>query len=521
MKVVIRADASLAIGSGHVMRCLVLAEALRAAGAEVGFVCRAHSGHLGSTIAARGFAVDLLSAAPRTTPIGADEPAHALWLGADPLIDASETRAVVRAQGGVDLLIVDHYGLDRRFESVLRPEVGRIAVIDDLADRPHHCDVLIDQNFGAEIPGRYAGLLPEGTEQLLGAATAMIAPAFAAARAARPVRDGSLRRILVFFGGVDADNASLLALEGIEVAGLSDIAVDVVVGGANPHSATLADFAAARPWVTLLPPQPTLAPLMAAADLAIGAGGVTAIERAVVGLPSLLLAIAENQVAPARGLARAGGALYLGRLAEVSAADIAAALRLLARTPEALAHMAETAAGLCDGRGLERLVRRLAPPVITLRRAAPDDAERLWAWRNHPDTRRHSNDASEIPLDGHLAWFAATLARDDRDLLIGSDATGDVGVLRYDFAGDRAVVSVYLDPSRQGGGLGAPLLVAGTRHVAATRPGIARIDAVVLPENHASHRVFAAAGYAPETTTYTIDPRTAGEGASPPREARG
>lgn len=505
MRVVFRTDASTAIGSGHVMRCLVLADALAARGVATLFVCRAHPGHLAATITARGHAVTLLPVEAEATP-PAGAPPHAHWLGADAATDAAATRAAIAAAGGADLLVVDHYGLDATFERALRPVVARILVIDDLDDRDHDCDLLLDQNFGAEIGDRHRGRVPATAKLLLGARHALLAPAFSAARRRR---DGSLRRLLVFFGGVDAGDATTTALRAIERAALPGLAVEAVVGGGNPHAAALAAFAAERPWIRLLPPQPTLAPAMAAADLAIGAGGVTAIERAAAGLPALLLAIADNQIGPARGLARAGGALYLGVPDATTEAAIADALRLLAGAPDLLAHLAETAEALCDGRGLERVVRRLLAPTIRLRPAAQEDAERLWAWRNHPATRRHSGDPSEIPLEGHLAWFAATLKRADRALWIGSDGGRDVGVLRYDFDGDRAVVSVYLDPSRHGEGLGCPLLEAGTRRVAAERPEIRRIEAVIREGNAASRAVFAAAGYRPEESLWIVDPRLA------------
>lgn len=502
MKVFVRADASNAIGSGHVMRCLVLADALAARGARIHFVCRAHPGHYGHVIQERGHDVTLLPAetnAPVATPLRCLPS-----LGADQVDDATRTRAVLEAEGGADLLVVDHYGLGQIFECALRPAVTRILVIDDLADRPHDCDLLLDHNLGAETEHRYASLVPERTRLLLGTRYALIPPAFAAARRAR---DGSIRQILVFFGGVDATNASLDVLRGLEAAAVAErsITVDVLVGGMNPHRATLETFAAGRTWVRLLAPLLSLAPLLGRYDLAIGAGGVSAIERAAAALPTLLLAVAGNQIGPARSLALAGGAIGLGVHDAASAAAVTDAVRLLLQTPELVRHVSECAARVCDGRGLARVVAQLVSGAIELRHAEPDDAERLWRWRNHPSTRLHSHDSAEIPLDRHLAWFEATLRRGECDLLIGRDDAGDVGVLRYDRHRESAVVSIYLDPARRGAGLGFELLAAGTRWINTHRSGVRRITAHVLTTNRASRRAFIDAGYEEHESIFVFD----------------
>jgi UDP-2,4-diacetamido-2,4,6-trideoxy-beta-L-altropyranose hydrolase len=483
------------------MRCLVLADALAARGAKVRFVCRAHPGHYGELIATGGHALALLS--PDEGQRIPDAPRHARWLGADQPTDAAATLAVIAQHGRPDLLLVDHYGLDAGFERSVRPAVGRIAVVDDLADRPHECDILVDQTVG-RTPDDYAGLTPASVLLLLGADYALVPPAFAAAR--RP-RDGKVGRVLVFLGGIDATNAGLDALRGLDAAGAGEmkIAVDILVGGSNPHRAAIEAFAAARAWIRVLPPQPSLAPLVGAYDLACGAGGVSATERAVAGLPSIALAVADNQVAGAESLASAGASLYLGQHDAFSATAIADAVRVLLRSPQLMRHLSDRGMELYDGRGLARVVSRLAPLAIALRRVEGVDAERIWRWRNHMSTRRYSGDPSEIPLDRHLAWFEKNRARADCDLLIGSDVIGDVGVLRFDVNEATAVASVYLDPARRGQGQGAPLIEAGARWLARHRPNVVRVEARILPANIASRRAFAEAGFVEGESLFVLD----------------
>lgn len=326
--VVFRVDASLDIGHGHAMRCLTLAGALRARGARVSFVCRAHRGHLCDLLEQRGFAVDRLPAGVPQSP--ADEtPAHAAWLGAGWPADAEQTLAAIRTrQEKPDWLIVDHYAIDRRWESVLRPAVERIMVIDDLADRPHDCDLLLDQNLMADANERYRDKVPAGCDCLLGPAFALLQDEYAALRARAAPREGPLRRLFVFFSGADRDDLTgrtLSAFLGLRQAGIgAGIEVDAVVAG--PHGAALAQRFAGRPGIRLHRDLPSLAPLMLKADLAVGACGVATWERLCLGLPALGISLSDNQRPIAEEAGRRQLIDYLGHHDEVDEATLARAI---------------------------------------------------------------------------------------------------------------------------------------------------------------------------------------------------
>jgi len=147
MNILIRVDSSNAIGSGHVMRCLTLADSLREKGCNCQFVCRNHPGNLSALIQEKGYRVTLL---PLQEFQVEAYPHHADWVGADWQIDAKETGSLIATlETPPAWLVIDHYGLDARWETSLRPAVGRIFVIDDLADRTHDCDCLLDQNLVA------------------------------------------------------------------------------------------------------------------------------------------------------------------------------------------------------------------------------------------------------------------------------------------------------------------------------------------------------------------------------------
>ena len=291
MNIVIRADASSAIGSGHVMRCLTLAGALRERGAEVRFVCRAHEGHLAGLIRAEKHGCTLLN------PGGA---------GAAQRDDAAETANTIQQTGPCDWLVVDHYSLDRQWEAAMRPYAKKIMVIDDLANRQHDCDLLLDY-LCIRRPEHYRPLTPPACRLLLGAAFTPLRPELAELRAAtlaRREKTTEVGNLLVTFGGADPGNLTGAVLQQLAAAALPDgIAVDVVLGAAFTRRAEIEKAAAALPAPTAVSVAVgDMAERISRADLAIGAGGVTVWERCCLGLPSITIVAAENQLTNAAAL---------------------------------------------------------------------------------------------------------------------------------------------------------------------------------------------------------------------------
>lgn len=366
MRVAFRADASVQIGSGHVMRCLSLADELRARGAETYFVGRALPGNLGALIRERGHHAALLPPpAPLAPPAASVEeegdaaPAHAEWLAVPWSQDAAETARALQAAGDFDWLVVDHYAVDARWENSLRRTGRSTLVIDDLADRPHDCDLLLDVNL-QEPEGRYAGLVPAWCQQLLGPQYALLRPQFVAARPGPARRDGRVARLLVFFGGSDHDNLTGLALTTLAELGRDDLAVDVVLGASNPRRRELEALCSALAGVTCHFSVADMAALMAAADLAIGAAGVTTWERACLGLPALVVTIAANQRPTAACAARRGILTWLGDAREVTATTLAAALRAALAAPATLMAQSRRGMDLVDGGGAARVAAAMS-----------------------------------------------------------------------------------------------------------------------------------------------------------------
>ena len=368
MNIVFRTDASLQIGTGHVMRCLTLADAMQAAGAQCHFICRVHPGNLIAQIRQGGFTVSVLPAANKART--ADEQAvetqsnYAAWLGTEWATDAAQTKTGIGTTV-VDWLIVDHYALDARWEKTLRRQCRKLMVIDDLADRPHDCDLLLDQNLDRDVRD-YRQLVPEGSTVLTGPYYALLRPEFAA------LRDDSLRRrvipqlkyLLITMGGVDRADATGKVLEALKDCPLpADLRITVVMG---PHA----------PWLervqllAMLMQQPTevkvnvnnMAQLMADSDLAIGAAGSTSWERCCLGLPSIIDVQAANQQLIANALD------LLGAAKAFSINEGAKPLReLIAKVVgdnRNLQNMSISAAAITDGNGVRRVAGQLKAMVL-------------------------------------------------------------------------------------------------------------------------------------------------------------
>jgi UDP-2,4-diacetamido-2,4,6-trideoxy-beta-L-altropyranose hydrolase len=314
--ILIRADASLSIGSGHVMRCRTLARELQRRGAQLCFLCRRQRGDL-IDLLEQEFPVLSLPELPlaatqslKAEPMQGRE-LYGAWLGCSQEHDAADCLQALALAGirGASWLVVDHYGLDAAWETQLLAGLAgdaapRLLVIDDLADRAHQADLLLDQNFfGAATEERYSGLVPGNCRQLLGPHYALLGPEYAQLHPLVPPRT-ELRRVLVFFGGVDPDNLTGRALEALLAPELAELAVDVVLGLQSPHRQAVAELVARRPHTTLHNPLPSLAGLIARADLAIGAGGATTWERACLGLSCISIPSAENQIPVSKALAR-------------------------------------------------------------------------------------------------------------------------------------------------------------------------------------------------------------------------
>jgi UDP-2,4-diacetamido-2,4,6-trideoxy-beta-L-altropyranose hydrolase len=468
---VFRADAGPAIGSGHVTRCLALAAELKSRGWDCRLAVNAgaaeHVRRLG------GSAYEVVEVASET------------WNSVEALRSSMKRPC--------DLMIADHYGLGTEFETAARSWTRALLVIDDLANRPHDCDMLLDQNAGRSRE-HYAHLIPERTRALMGPAFALLRPEFGTAREhsfARR-RDGRpIQRVLIAMGSTDPKNATELVLAALDRAQFEG-AVDVMLSSAAPHRAAVKKVMSTLSLtVRLHLDAPNVADLMAAADIAVCAPGVTALECCCLGLPVLCLVTADNQARGADALGAAQTAIPLGRIEDADADGLAATFRALDSVD--LAGMSKAGAVLCDGSGAARVAdvaTQMCGTAITLRPADWSDASRLLAWRNDESSRRASRSTAIVTEAEHQAWLKATLIDPKCHLRIAEWHGRPIGTVRSDLGQESAELSWTVDPEVRGLGLSAIML----RQALADAPS--KVTAQVRKDNVASQSVATRAGLA-------------------------
>ncbi|MCB2076175.1 MAG: UDP-2,4-diacetamido-2,4,6-trideoxy-beta-L-altropyranose hydrolase, partial [Novosphingobium sp.] len=456
MRVAIRVDASAAIGTGHVKRCLSLADALVSAGAAVRFVCRELGIDYGAMLGETGMALTLLDAPSGQWTPSKQEPPHAAWAGVDWTDDADHTIAACR-DWLPDWIVVDHYAFDSRWHDRVRAETSaRILVIDDTGDRLLSADILVDHNPDTDHRAKYKRSLETIGRLLAGPRFALLGPRYSEMTPIeiRP----EVRSIGMFMGGVDAGNHSALALAACREAGFAG-PVEIVTTSANPNLAELERIVAADGGAEILRDLPDLIAFLTSHDLQIGAGGGATWERCRAGVPAIVLATAQNQEVVVDALRQDEAAVTPQSSGK---AALAKEIALLVADYDRRRHIAANAGHLVDGRGCERVALSMAASELHVRPASESDAATVHCWRNAPATRAVSVDPAEIAWESHVEWFKRSLASpDNRRILIGTIGKRDVGVVRFDMQDDdQWEVSIFLDPDLTGLGLGPPLLLA-------------------------------------------------------------
>ena len=356
MQVVIRVDASLQIGTGHVMRCLTLANALNEKGATIEFICRELPGNLIVYIENKGFTVHSLQGLT-TSKLGVfrsqNNLPHSHWLGVTQEQDAKECEAVIEIIKP-DWLIVDHYAIDCRWQNQLKGHYKKLMVIDDLVDRRHECDLLLDQTFGRKEED-YKALVPQTCHLLIGAQYALLRPEFAKWREYSLQRRSTpeLKKILISMGGIDQENVTGQVLELLKDCDLpKEIIITVIIGATAPNIEKVMNTAGTMRNKTEVKVNVTnMAELMSNADLAIGAVGTTTWERCALGLPAIMITLADNQVFASAKLAKVNIGWILSSPNQVNKV----LCDLIAGSKAVLSKISKASIAITDGKGVERV----------------------------------------------------------------------------------------------------------------------------------------------------------------------
>jgi UDP-2,4-diacetamido-2,4,6-trideoxy-beta-L-altropyranose hydrolase len=513
------------------MRCLTLADAFQNNKAQILFVCRDHQGHLKLLIEDRGYPVALLSGSDGA--FTNNEKDYAQWLGVSQSFDAGQTLSVIYDHfelseiDNIDLVIVDHYALDSDWEDEIYHCTHRLMVIDDLVNRKHHADFLLNQTPGFK-PERYANIVNDDCEFLLGADYALIRPEFLALRShcleerISRSKHTNVSNLLIALGGVDEHNLSLRIVELIQklfstmtTPELTPLNIQLVLGKGAPHFESVMAYAEALshsrfsiPGISLevLTGINNLHELMAQADLAIGSAGTTAWERCVLGLPTLLIISAENQQMNADILCASGAAILLD-VFHTNEEELIEKIRSALTDAHWRTVCSSAAARLCDGQGVNRAVHRLSiNPVVGLRLAQNDDMHRILEWQNEEGARQYCRNPSKIALDEHKKWFSSKLEDDNTRLFIITLSDKSIGMLRLDIVSNtrhakEIEVSLIVSSKARGSGVGVAAVEASkSEYLKWTdqlkwQPKESRLIAEVLHPNKVSKQLFLSAGF--------------------------
>ena len=503
MKIVIRVDASCNIGTGHVIRCLTLAKELRKFGMEAVFICREHPGNLNFLVKRKGFEVHQLPAHIIKTSYNIESGfPYVDTLGAPWSQDAEETRRVIKKLGEPDWLVIDHYAIGQSWHEVLRSNVKKIFVIDDLANRIHDCDMLLDQTYGRKISD-YKDLVPENCKTLLGASFALLRSQFRKLRiSARKKRRKTkgVQRIFISLGGMDVDNVTGLVLQGLEkIEWNQRLEIDVVLSNGAPHLSNIKKIANQSDLnVKLHFDVDYIAELMLDADLAIGAGGSTAWERCCLGLPTLTITTADNQKKVIDVLVSTGAAIHLGDSSHFCYDSLIKRVVQLLCKDDACKKwrlLSNNAFKLCDGNGVKRVVREILDGTreVTLREAGMEDCQMVFDWQQEPNIRKYCRNKKPPGWKEHGIWFQEKIQSKNSQLFIIMRSDQSAGMVRLDRLNEKQrtfEISILISPEFQKKGIAKKALI----YLRELKPSI-DLMAEVFPKNTASVKLFESVGY--------------------------
>lgn len=480
-----RCDADGEIGSGHVVRSVALADELSSDGWTCIFFTH--------------------SSTTRWAPALNTSRHDVVWID-----QTDETEVEVMASAlpeGCDVLVVDHYAWGIDEERSCREWARRLVVIDDLANRRHYCDAIVDTALG-RTADEYRTLTNDTCRYFLGPDYALLRSQFARVRYRSLKRRSAglpAKRLFINFGGSDPNNLTTLALKALERTA-TDIAADVVVSSSNPKRDELKRLSAShRNPVELHTDVENIADLMAASDLALGAAGGSSWERCCLGLPTVVVCAADNQRDNATALSTSGAISFVGNYDDIDVSALSEALGQYLNRPKKLRQVSQQAAAICDGMGARRLILALAgvergePEMpITLEPATADAGELLFDWQKAPTTRQFFRDPRPPTRQAHFGWYERKLAEANCRFHMIVENEKPVGTVRLDRVEDRNdfEISIVVAPDNRNKGIGR----AALRAVRKAYPAITLI-AHVDPYNTQSQKSFRAAGFIQDTVS--------------------
>jgi len=473
----IRTDASIQIGTGHLMRCLALAQAWQDAGGQAVFLMATKAPALESRLQSEGMEI-----------------VH-LLVQSGSIDDAIQTSYYAH-QVGADWIVVDGYHFGTDYQRIIKNQKCRLLLIDDLGSfEYYYADLILNQNVYAHEE-LYRNREPY-TQLLLGTRYALLRREFLKWRGWKREIPDVARKVLVTMGGSDPDNVTLKVIQALQQVDLDGLEAIVVVGGSNPHYEELQSAVQdARSSIRLESNVTNMPELMAWADVAISGGGSTSWELAFMGVPALILILASNQRPIAERLDAVGVAVNLGWYEDVSPTETAQVVMRLLGAPGTRAEISQRGRQLVDGEGAARVLMYLRDEKLRLRRVREDDCGLLWEWANDKEVRASAFSSDPIPWEEHVRWFMRKLQDPNCFIFVALDNEDTpLGQVRFDIVRDgEAEIDVSIDRRKRRLGYGAPLISKAVKEVFGVTP-IRTVHAFIKPNNEASMRAFERAGF--------------------------
>ena len=458
------------------MRCLALAQAWQDAGGKVLFAMAESTSAIDERLRSEGMEIVQLGGSPNSVQ------------------DSLEVSALALAHEAT-WIVVDGYRFDSEYPRNLKRAGLKVLFVDDLGQcGPYSADLVLNQNVHA-AESMY-GDREVHTRLLLGPRFAMLRRDFAPWRRWRREVSSHGHKVLLTMGGSDPDNFTAVVLEALREVKIDELEVVAVLGGSNPHGAFPQPVATRSPAIRVLRNSSNMPKLMAWADIAVSAAGSTCGEMCLLGLPAILIDLANNQTPVAQELARQQVAIHLGSSKEVTATEIAEKVQSLLLSTELRFSLSRRSRELVDGEGAKRVMAAIRTAGLSLRRVRENDCRQLWEWANDSDVRPVSFATEPISWNRHLQWFNSKLCDPNAVLYLVVDAEDvPAGQVRYQIDGTRAAVSISLAPQFRGKGYGQVVLAMATENLFRITV-VTQIDAYVKPNNTASLQLFTRAGYA-------------------------
>ncbi len=471
-----RADASVNIGTGHVMRCLALAHAWRNVGGEAIFAVASNAPVIESQLSAEGFDVERISADP-----GSDE-------------DAMLTCDLALSQSA-SFIVVDGYHFSSMYQASIKNAGQGLLFVDDYGHAGRYCaDLILNQNIYAS-EDIYSKREPY-TRLLLGSPYVLLRSEFWPCRSWHREISEAAHKVLITLGGSDPDNVTLKTIDSLKQLEIERLEVTVVVGGSNYHYDEIKSaLENSKVPFQLVQNTSNMPEVMDWADMAISSGGTTSWELAFMGVPTLIIVLADNQVQVAEKLAKAGIAVNLGWHNRISEQAIGRAVISLLSDPISRASMARVGQRLVDGFGPIRVIKFLLERIIYLMEAYEEDCELFYKWANDPDVRAASFSTDSIAWDEHVKWFREKLQDPNCAFHIVMDSKCRLlGQVRFELNDENAVINISIRSEFRGQRIGSLLILRAVDELF-KRKHISRVDAFIKLQNIRSIREFEKAGF--------------------------